>query len=51
MAQAWWAENMITPQTSDAEPAASPARADSTLSVSTAFLDENRPAVLEGTTN
>lgn len=51
MADAWWAENMNAPQTSDTGSAASPARTDSTLSVSTAFLDENRPAVLEGTTN
>jgi serine/threonine-protein kinase len=51
MAQAWWAENMIVPRTPDAEPTASPARTDSTLSVSTAFLDEEHPAVLEGTPN
>jgi serine/threonine-protein kinase len=43
MAQAWWAENMIPREVPATEP-----RADSVLSVSRAFLDEDRP-VLEGT--
>ena len=46
MAQAWWAENMIPREVADTEP-----RADSILSVSRAFLDEDRPPVLEGTAN
>jgi len=51
MAQAWWAENMSTDRAPGSKPAATPLRADSILSVSSAYLDENRPAVLEGTTN
>jgi serine/threonine-protein kinase len=46
MAQAWWAENMIPREAADTEP-----RAESILSVSRAFLNEDRPAVLEGTAN
>ena len=46
MAQEWWAENMIPDAAADTEP-----RAESILSVSRAFLNEDRPAVLEGTTN
>ena len=46
MAQQWWAENMVSLEQAETEP-----RGDSILSVSRAFLDEDRPGVLEGTTN